>query len=204
MHNFGLALPDFVRNFVKGRRLKPNPNLVFQHTEMQLLHEGTMKHISRDARFHGSGFFKQASDRTGKLLTPAFKQACIPRSWWGAHLLTEMMLDRILMKENPVLIRQFYEDLERSNEVVVGDYILQNGIAETHDFFTRLDRFRQLQYLLRYIEDDAMVYSLSRVYMYVGVSAEWSMDQAKMVIPTIQLIEQEIAPLIAQLKEEMQ
>lgn len=204
LHNFGLALPDFVRNFIKGKRIKPVENQSFGIEELQWLHEGTVKHIQRDAAFHGSVFFKEASGRTSKLLLPAFGQAGIPRTWWGAHVLTEMMLDRVLMKENPELIAQFYEDLEKTDGAIVNEYMLKHGIQDTSDFFSRLDRFRQLRYLLRYTEDDAMVYSLSRVYLYAGVSSEWTLEQASLVVPQMKIIEHEIAALISQLKEEMQ
>ena len=203
IHNFGLVLPDFVRNFIKGKRLKPSPQKAFEHKELQLLHEGTLKHIDRDAQFHGSKFFKEASVQLGNLIRPAFIEAGIPRVWWGAHLLTEMMLDRVLIQENPVLIGRFYEDLENTSETIVGMYMEQNGIAETTDFFSRLARFRELRYLLRYTEDEAMVFSLGRVYLYAGVSAEWNHQQAAPLIPLMKPAENAISTLVSQLKDEM-
>jgi len=204
IHNFGLALPDFVRNFIKGSRLKPVLDADFDDDNLQQLHNGTLKHIQRDAHFHGSQFFKKASSRIGGMVGAAFNEAGIPRVWWGAHLLTEMMLDRVLIKENPELIGRFYEDLENSSEQIVGEYMTKNGIVNTSEFFKRLNRFRELRYLLRYTEDDAMVFSLSRVYLYAGVSPEWNSAQAALVIPQMEPVEQEIAFFMAELKEKMQ
>jgi hypothetical protein len=203
IHNFGLALPDFVRNFIKGKRLKPMESIVFQKEELQLLHQGTLKHIQRDARFHNSHFFKDATKKMGKTIGPAFVEAGIPRAWWGSHLLTEMMLDRVLIKENPLLTNQFYMDLENTNKLVVESYINQFGIDESTDFFKRLDRFNQLRYLIRYKENDAIVFSLGRVYLYAGVSEEWTNEQITPLIPLMDEAENEISNLLNNLKEEM-
>lgn len=203
IHNFGLVLPDFVRNFMKGKKLKPGPAEAMRHEDLQLLHTGALRHFDRDARFHGSRYFQRVSHELGQVLKPAFAQAGIPRYWWGAHLMAEMMLDRVLIRQEPVLINDFYRDLELSNEAVIADYLHLAGLPDHADFFSRVERFRNLQYLKRYVEDGAMVFSLSRVYMYAGVSAEWTEAQSRLIIPVIPELESRIFESLPDLMEEM-
>lgn len=203
IHNFGLVIPDFVRNFMKGKRLKPGPVGTAHSDDLQMLHTGALKHFERDARFHNSTYFHTVTGDLGQILKPAFEQAGIPRYWWGAHLLAEMMLDRVLILQEPELIRDFYRDLKDSDDATVRDYLEMAGLHEHSDFFMRLDRFRELQYLMRYVEDDAMVYSLSRVYQYAGVSPEWTREQSLLVAPVIPELENRIFESLPNLMEEM-
>jgi hypothetical protein len=203
LHNFGLVLPDFVRNFVKGKRLKPVVSGIDGHTDLAMLHTGAVKHIARDASFHKSYYFKNATHHIGEIIKPVFLSVNIPRAWWAAHLLAEMMLDRVLIKAEPIMIDKFYHDLETSSTQTITQYL---SLCDVHDhevFFGRLNRFNELRYLKHYVNDDAMVFSVSRVYMYAGVSPEWSDKQTQAIIPLMSAVECAVTEYLPGLKEEM-
>lgn len=197
-------MPDFVRNFMKGSRLKPAPIHSAHPEDLQFLHEGTMKHFSRDSRFHASQVFEKLNKQLIAPMKPVFENAGIPRYWWGAHVLAEMMLDRVLMKQHPEQMLDFYRDLDTVQLQTVSDYLEMAGLTEHNPFFERLNRFRELRYLLRYVEDETLVYSLGRVYQYAGVSPEWDARQSRLVTAIIPELELEVEKLMPDVMEEMQ
>lgn len=188
LHNFGLVLPDFVRNFVKSKRLQPIlENEDSEHLE--LLRIGTNRHFERDKKFHASGFFTRVSDGMTNIIKPVFQEVNIPRYWFASHLLTEMMLDRVLISENKEMADAFYRDLELANTGVIDMFLQNRGIDETGVFFERVTRFNQAKYLLQYVKDEAMVYSLNRIFMFTGADTEWNTEQfeaLKMVMPDLE------------------
>lgn len=177
-YNLGLLTPDFVRNFLTGRRLKPERFTGHPHPETQALHRGAMKHVERDKRFHQSAFFKGITPEIGTLIKPFFQEHGIPRAWFAAHLIAELMIDRILIKQQPEMIARFYAELEQTQPEIIDAYLLSLDINTTEEFKKRLQRFCELRYLMQYVHNPAFAFSLSRIYMYAGVSAEWSEQQA--------------------------
>jgi len=162
-----------------------------------------MKHFSRDTRFHASRVFESLNKAMSAKMKPVFEQADIPRYWWGAHVLAEMMLDRTLMKQEPELMEDFYRDLAAADLPVVVDYLEMAGLNEHQPFFERLNRFNELRYLKRYIEDEALVYSLSRVFQYAGASTEWTQEQGNLLVKIVPELEWVVENHMPELMEEM-
>ena len=202
-HNLGLLMPDLVRNFLKGQRLKPDNYQLIDHPESALLHQGALKHFQRDKHFHGSEFFKAMSAEVGQIIKPIFEKHQIPRYWFAAHIISEMMIDRVLIRQEPVLISQFYSDLQQTPPPVIHTYLSASQIGDTADFITRLNRFCELRYLMQYVHNPAFAYSLSRIYFYVGVSPEWSENQSIGVQSVLDDIENLIFVNIPRLIAEM-
>lgn len=176
IHNAGLILPDLVRNFVRGKKLSP-AMLVATDEPTEWLKTGTEKHFDRDKKFHASGYFETHAAKLTSIIKPAFEQAGIPRYWFAAHVLTEMMIDRVLIKEAEEMAMQFYADMESADREVMHRFLSHAGLEDTSPFFERLTRFNQAKYLLQYRHDKAMVYSLNRIFMLTGADGEWTESQ---------------------------
>lgn len=190
LHNTGLVLPDLVRNFVKGKKLKTQhltPEIVEKYPDLS---EGTMKHFSRDSRFHGSQYFQFSNEKINRVIAPVFKRIDIPRYWFAGHLLSEMMIDRVLIKKHPEMIQQFYTELEKTHQPLIHDFLGMNA-DETTLFEQRMDRFLQARYLEHYVHDSAMAFSLHKVFVYAGAGPDWTDLQQKeieMIIPEVESI----------------
>lgn len=202
-HNLGLLTPDFVRNFLPGQRLQPDKFRGSGHPETEALHQGALKHIYRDKRFHQSAFFKEITPEIGTLIKPVFQEQGIPRAWFAAHLIAELMIDRVLIKQEPELISRFYSELQQAEELVVQSYFTALGMDGVDSFRQRLHRFCELRYLMQYVHNPAFAFSLSRIYQYAGVSAEWTEEQSTGVQSVLDEAESLIFVKIPQLMEEM-
>ena len=176
-HNLGLLTPDFVRNFLPGRRLQPEKFVGHEHPETNAMHSGAVKHVERDKRFHQSTFFKEITPEISNIIKPVFREQNIPRAWFAAHLIAELMIDRILIKQEPNLIARFYAELEQTRPEIIDAYLMSFNIEMTQEFNKRLQRFCDLRYLMQYVHNPAFAFSLSRIYMYTGVSQEWTEQQ---------------------------
>lgn len=203
LHNTGLVLPDFVRNFVKGKKLKSQhitAELQEKHPELST---GTLKHFDRDARFHGSEYFQFSNEKINELIAPVFKANNIPRYWFAGHLLSEMMIDRVLIKQHPDMILQFYSELENAQQHVIHDFLAMTA-DETQLFEQRMQRFLQARYLEHYVHDSAMAFSLHKVFVYAGAGADWTDLQQKEVENIIPEVESIIFESLNALIQEMQ
>ncbi|MFN4914312.1 MAG: hypothetical protein ACK5FT_03230 [Sphingomonadales bacterium] len=202
-HNLGLLTPDFVRNFLPGKRLQPERFTGHPHPETEALHRGTMKHVALDKRFHQSAFFKDITPKIGTLIKPIFQEYGIPRAWFAAHLIAELMIDRILIKQEPDLIARFYAELEQTQAEIIDAYLLSLDIDTTEEFKKRLQRFCELRYLMQYVHNPAFAFSLSRIYMYARVSPEWTEQQNLGVQSVLDETESLIFVNMPRLMEEM-
>lgn len=176
-HNFGLSLPDFVRNFAKGKKLRPLADHVLQDVRYSMLAQGTQKHFTRDARFHGSEYFKATESSLTALIKPVFQKLDIARYWFASHLLAEMMIDRVLMKKHPQLLDNYYTDLQTADTGTIAIFLGDLGMDDLSTFQERLGRFNSSQYLRQYVNDPALIYSLNRIYIFTGAGKEWSKEQ---------------------------
>lgn len=202
-HNLGLLMPDFVRNFLSGIRLQPNLFSGHLHPETTALHRGAIKHVERDKRFHQSKFFQELAPKIGTLIKPVFQEQNIPRAWFAAHLIAELMIDRVLIKQEPELIARFYSDLQQTEVLVIESYLRAVHISATEEFLNRLQRFCELRYLMQYVHNPAFAFSLSRLYMYAGVSPEWTEQQILRVQSVFDETESLIFLNMPRLMEEM-
>jgi hypothetical protein len=202
-HNLGLLTPDFVRNFLPGNRLQPDKFTPSLHPETEALHQGALKHLHRDKRFHQSTFFKEVTPEISTLIKPVFQQHHIPRTWFAAHLIAELMIDRVLIKQENELMARFYSELQQTRADVLYAYFEALGMDGVNVFRERLHRFCELRYLMQYVHNPAFAFSLSRIYQYAGVSAEWTDVQSSGVQSVLDEAESLIFVRMPQLMEEM-
>lgn len=174
-------LPDLLRNFLPGKRVRIEQLApAREHEEVQLLWEGCMMHLERDRRFHGSAYFKEAEAALKELFRREELGKTVPRTWLAAHLLVELMLDRVLMKQAPELLDAFYHSL-RNTSPETTNLFLEDAQLDASAFRQRFDRFTEVAYLYHYPDDGAMTYSLMRIYMQAKVTPEWTLNQQEAV-----------------------
>jgi hypothetical protein len=179
--NTGLVLPDLLRNFLPGKRVRIEQLApAREHEEVQLLWEGCMMHLERDRRFHGSAYFHEAEAALKELFRREELGKTVPRTWLAAHLLVELMLDRVLMKQAPELLDAFYHSL-RNTSPETTNLFLEDAQLDASAFRQRFDRFTEVAYLYHYPDDGAMTYSLMRIYMQAKVTPEWTLNQQEAV-----------------------
>lgn len=163
-YNFGLLLPDLAKHHFASFR-----NLRYQGDLHSAIVRGCEQHINADKQFHASHFFES------KLQKVKHYMSCMPftnqfnRRWFVAHLLTELMLDRVLSKQRPDLLDSFYHSMSFIVEYDVESFFAYNNAREFVFFWQRFEHFRSVQYIRYYADNNKLIYSLERIMQRVGM-----------------------------------
>lgn len=159
--NTGLVLPDFSRS-AKGGPRKLNPDITnLTETELQIW-EGCISHYKRDDWFHASPIMSNSEH----FFTELFKNKEYLqgyKTWFVYHILTEMALDRVMIKKFPLDLKEFYDDLKSVDLTTLAGFLIKCGKTSTDSFDNFYKRFTEAEYLFYYIRDDKFCYSLNRV-----------------------------------------
>lgn len=174
-YNAGLVLPDLIRNFFPRQRFKAeNVNQEYLDAHALELFHGSCRHLERDKAFHQSLFFTVGNQALNQIFKAHHLGNHVPRVWLAAHLVLELMLDRVLMKQHPEQLDRFYESLSQT-QVQALDGLLSAGKHEHNTrFIEHWNRFLSVKYLYHYTDDEAFTYSMMQIYMRAGVSEEWN------------------------------
>lgn len=158
--NFGLLLPDLVRNFIPGARLHFVSSELTTDLE-ESIREGCVRHISSDKIFHNWMGFHNMMD----LVTREIRQtdSAIQKDWFIAHILVELAIDQFLAKQNGELANGLYKDYERLNLRSVKGFLRQNEIDNFEQFMVGFNRFMEVRYLEKYDQTESILYALERI-----------------------------------------
>ncbi|MDI1233039.1 MAG: hypothetical protein PSX81_02025 [bacterium] len=196
-HNVGLVLPDLSRNFCKGHL---NLKQEFEGADFNALKSGSLKHLAKDKIFHQSVFFKEAQKSVSLLLD---HEAQWPRKWFLNHVLTEIMLDRVLMDANPQLCSDFYRDLGEADPDVIVSFLEKGGVVNAQLFKERYLKFLEYQFIFNYLHNEKLIIALSRLYLKVGIQYEWQKADEDLLNRHFVAILDTIAPQIDYLTKEL-
>ncbi len=195
----GLILPDLVRNFKKQYRLNPlHLTDATPADKMLHLNQGVHRHFHADKVFHTSAFFDQHNSELKAKLYAAGFESINKYTYFVAHVLLEMIIDKVLLQQHPLLCLNFYHALEKTEKAVIGNYLQISGNL-THEhvnqFLLFFDQFCQNQYLFHYRHYDGLLYGLERMYQRYVPSTFTNADKQKLAA-IIEQTEESIAPLL--------
>ncbi len=202
-YNTGLLLPDITRGYIKT--FKPIlPNLTIEEIKFR---DGCIAHYKADKNFHGSTFFTNILSLTNNIILNANFSTALNRKWFLAHILAELMIDRILVKLHPESLSQFYFSLDNISDQNLENYLVKYGMKETAKFFEFFNHFRKVQYISYYTDNNKFVYSLNRIMIKAGVGEISEQDQTILLQCSL-VLEKELSTdahnLIEQLKLSVQ
>lgn len=167
-HKLGILLPDLISGFNQKMRKAVHIHQGSGITEHQQLFKGISKHYSVDKKFHNSPHFEEATHTIKEALLKAELPNLHYRTYFLAHVLYEMLLDRYLMTQHDGLLRQFYEELKQPNDELIRQYFVIIGKEQyVAEFFVIFDRFRSSEFLFYYLDNEKFAEALLRVYSRV-------------------------------------
>ena len=164
----GLLLPDLVRGFNEKlrRSVFATEPVCAEHRYMA---EGVRKHYAVDRLFHQSETFLSAVRQVSGALLPELFPSFQHRRYFMAHVLVEMLLDRLLMKHAPHLCVKMKSDLEKTDTGVLQSYFRHIGKPVVQkDFFDNFNRLLSSTPLLFYLNNEKFVMALVRVYQKIN------------------------------------
>jgi hypothetical protein len=178
-YNAALILPDIAKPWVKKIEASFISPIASVH-QIELLN-GALAHYRADKLFHASSFFEFYQYKINEYLKHILLSPDVNRKWFIAHVLTEILIDRQIVKLQPEIADGFYESLSAIDDAELAAFLRSCGVNDTDPFFLFLDRFRKARYIYYYADNNKFLYSLGRIMMRVGIKELGEKDGEKLL-----------------------
>lgn len=190
----GKVLPDMLRAAVPKAHLREEAIEKQWEENVKSVAEGVNVHLRTDHIFHESTFFKERM-ATLKHKLKVLNLPSIQRfRFFYAHILTELLLDRWLMQDNPLMIDRFYNHLRLAEKETISQFLQYKGLGETtKTVLSFIQRFTGTAYLYSYRDREGIVYALNRITQRVGLTV-FSKNDARTLIHSLPSWEAELRP----------
>jgi len=160
---FGIIIPDLLKNFNRRWKVKKNPQ-EYEQIELQQIEEGIARHIDVDAHFHNSDFFKENTLFISDTLKKNEIDSMAKHTYFLAHVILELMIDRLLVKNYPNICEQFYAILNRVEKSNIDLYLnYSNFVQEMNDFSSFFEKFKTSKYIFHYANNENLIFALNKI-----------------------------------------
>lgn len=168
-HNFGLILPDLMSIFKRGWKL-PESRLNAPDNSDQLveIYSGFKKHLNLDIIFHDSELFVEYTDSIKALLNDEHVGLDFTRKHFLAHILLELLIDKIIILKDMQLLDRFYADLNKIEESLVREAV-DGPQIDFHAFMLFFEKFRRRKFLYNYTHNEALIFVFNKIMERVGL-----------------------------------
>lgn len=185
-YNAALILPDITKAWIKkiDPTKLPSPSPI----QSELL-KGSLQHYHSDKLFHGSAFFEKYQELINLKLKNIPLSGDVTRKWFIAHVLTELLIDRQIVKTHKTYADDFYDSLDQVDDRELSLFLGYFGMADSGDFLKFLNHFRNARYIYYYADNNKFLYSLGRIMMRVGIK-ELGEKDGRVLLEAILEIEQ--------------
>ncbi|MBC8343875.1 MAG: hypothetical protein ISR55_11320 [Bacteroidetes bacterium] len=168
-YNFGLILPDLMSIQKRGWKVTDSDHLSsISEYDIQIL-KGVLQHYELDALFHQSNFFTKHT----KYIKSLFKVTQIEternRKHFLSHILLELVIDRVIIKNEEHILDLFYKDLDQVDIIKIGELFHREDPELIKSFCNFFDKFRSKRYLYKYTSNEAIIFVLNKVLERVGL-----------------------------------
>ena len=159
----GVALPDLLP--LAGARLRPA--LISSRPAEGLgdaaLRGGILMHLATDAAFHKAASFAEAQAEVSAILARTPFENIRVRRFFVAHVLVELALDAVLLRDAPSLSDEFYQAFATADYSQVTRWTEGAIGRPLPDLPAVLTRFAGSRYLEQYRADEGVATGLSRL-----------------------------------------
>jgi hypothetical protein len=170
----GAATPDLLSIFNAGLRIKAGQVDHLSPERQAMVHPGFLaglaRHFHADRVFHSSELFSQETHYLSAMLAQRFAEQDVPRKYFVAHILLELLLDKVLIERDPELLPAYYKHFEGAMPFSIvrhGTEVVSGHDLPNYEAF--LMKFSENRYLYHYVEYDHLIYILRRLLRRVGI-----------------------------------
>lgn len=174
----GLCVPDLLSLYARIFRI-PFQKIEFEEEEKSDYNnflKGLKRHEQVDGLFHNSEFFRQQMRNVSELLRAQKFHSQNLRSFFLAHIVVELMLDKILIQRYPELLDDYYKTLERVDLNLFYQFLNQMnqkwmGTDEKNILTLKdaMQRFCKRKFLTGFVNRANIIFALNRMRMSVGL-----------------------------------
>jgi len=184
----GTAIPDWLSAADRRVRLRPRRVEPFADGSKGIIPEvaaGILQHFHDDRWFHKSPDFIETSEELAGMFRRALGGDRYRTGFLG-HIVTELLLDAVLIESNPNRLDDYYAVLADIDAVSV--QAAANHMAKENTtrlaFFIHL--FRQEQFLRDYLQPQRLLYRLNQVMQRIKLNP--LPDEAKSILQAAQTV----------------
>jgi hypothetical protein len=186
----GTALPDWLSVVDRRVRLRARHVAPFSDgtgTPLADLAAGVLQHLDDDAWFHKTEAFAVASARLTVLFRESLPADDGHRTAFLGHILTEMLLDALLIERYPQQLVDYYAALARVDAAVVEDSANRMARRTTDRLKVFIPLFTQERFLSDYLESNRLLFRLNQIMHRVRLNPlpsgfEASLDVARFIV----------------------
>ncbi len=203
--NLGLVMPDFMGMVKRGWKIRPHqiPEGASSDAYATHLIKGIKQHLSMDEFFHGSSFFKENNHLIRNSLSSSGISYPPYRMSFVSHVFLELLMDRILVKNDPSHVRQFYSELSNVSLKRLRGFFNQYALTYYSEFDNFFNRFLSQQFLFDYADDNAFLRGLNRIFERVHQPI-FDRAQINEIKPFLPMLEEAIWENFFNLRSEME
>jgi hypothetical protein len=176
----GVSTPDWVSIFNRQIRVKENRLPLIMENEATpaeiSFYHGIVRHLEVDRVFHSSSFFEYETAEISRLLKLHFAEEAVSRRFFVAHVMFELVLDKVLIQADPSLLPAYYSHLESCDMdqiVQLTEWITATPMPGYDGF---VGKFIHKKFLYQYTDWNHVIYVLRRLLERVGVDTHEFLD----------------------------
>ena len=186
----GTALPDWLsvvdrRVRLRARNVKPFADGT--GTPAAELAAGVLQHLDDDAWFHKTAAFAVASAELTVLFRDALPSDDGHRPAFLGHILTEMLLDAVLIDRDPGALSAYYAAFDRLDAGFVADAVNRMAPQTTDCLHGFISLFVRERFLADYLDTNRLLFRLNQVMRRVRLnplpaSFETALEAARAIV----------------------
>lgn len=168
----GTAVPDWLSAADRKVRLRPERVAPFADGSGSARAEiaaGILRHIEDDLRFHRAAAFYETSGELTRLIRGALGTDDGFRPGFLGHVVTELLLDAVLIEARPPLLDAYYDALARVDPEQVQQAVNRMARVATDRLSPFIPLFCRERFLQDYLEPDRLLFRLNQVLRRVGL-----------------------------------
>jgi hypothetical protein len=169
-YNLGLAIPDLMSMFKRG--WKVNSRLIKQPLSGDFLSiaNGISQHLKADAYFHQSEFFLRNTSRIKQLMLDNHLNYRGTHFLFLSHLLLEICIDRVIVRNFPAVVADFYADMSAIPQQTINDFFSQIEVPIPEGFFVFYERFTRDKFLYNYDDIEKIIFMYNRILTRINMT----------------------------------
>ena len=189
--NIGLILPDLARSHIAKLRINPYKNITFTTKEIASMNDGCNKHFASDRKFHNWMSFVELTNKATDMIRESGDKD-INLDYFITHIMVEILLDKILLDQNPTLADDFYAMIDSVEMDWILKFMRYAGLQDDELWKGQHKRFMKAAFLKSYTSVENVVAAVEGVCANLGM-IELNDDQRNLLIEICEAIEPELA-----------
>jgi hypothetical protein len=186
----GTALPDWLSVVDRRVRLRARHVAPFSDgtgTPLAELAAGVLQHLEDDAWFHKTAAFAVASAELTVLFRESLPADDGHRPAFLGHILTEMLLDAVLIERHPGRLTGYYAALAQVDAATIEDSANRMARHTTDRLKVFIPLFTRERFLPDYLDSNRLLFRLNQIMQRVRLnplpaSFETSLDEARSIV----------------------